>query len=135
MTSAVRYRYTDLAPTAPGLKLMPYLPITLSNGDFQLETSGLLDSGAAANVLPHSAGVQLGLVWDELERPITLTGNLAAYEASIVIGPALVAQFQPVRLTFAWTQSDNVPLILGQANFFAEFDVCFYRSRVEFSVT
>ena len=28
----------------------------------------------------------------------------------------------------------NAPLILGQANFFLEFDVCFYRSKLEFEI-
>ena len=29
---------------------------------------------------------------------------------------------------------DAVPLLLGQTNFFDEFDVCFFRSRAEFEV-
>ncbi len=29
----------------------------------------------------------------------------------------------------------EVPLLLGQANFFIEFDVCFYRSQKVFEVT
>jgi hypothetical protein len=37
-------------------------------------------------------------------------------------------------LAFAWTQASNIPLILGQANFFLEFDVCFSRVRSEFEV-
>ena len=42
--------------------------------------------------------------------------------------------FLPVRLAFAWVKSPGVPLILGQTNFFLEFDVCFYRSKLEFVV-
>ena len=30
---------------------------------------------------------------------------------------------------FAWVATGEVPLLLGQMNFFLEFDVCFYRSR------
>ncbi len=29
---------------------------------------------------------------------------------------------------------DDIPLILGQTNFFMEFDVCFYRSKLEFEI-
>jgi hypothetical protein len=36
---------------------------------------------------------------------------------------------------FAWTQATTVPLILGQVNFFMEFDVCFYRSRLQFAIS
>ncbi|WP_244913187.1 hypothetical protein [Phormidesmis priestleyi] len=39
---------------------------------------------------------------------------------------AIVGEFEPLQLVFAWTQATNVPLILGQVNFFMEFDVCFY---------
>lgn len=35
----------------------------------------------------------------------------------------------PVQLAFEWTTNQQVPLILGQVNFFTEFDVCFLRSN------
>jgi len=47
---------------------------------------------------------------------------------------AEIGDFPPVRLAFAWSRSDNVPLILGQMNFFMEFDIYFYRSQLEFEV-
>ena len=42
---------------------------------------------------------------------------------------AVVSGFPPVRLAFAWAQADAISVILGQVNFFLEFDVCFFRSR------
>ena len=39
-----------------------------------------------------------------------------------------------VRLAFAWARAENIPVILGQAYFFMEFDVCFYRSKMEFGI-
>uniref|UniRef100_UPI0030DCF34B hypothetical protein n=1 Tax=Pseudanabaena sp. UWO311 TaxID=2487337 RepID=UPI0030DCF34B len=47
---------------------------------------------------------------------------------------AKVSDFEPARLVFAWTKAPNVPLILGQVNFFMQFDVCFYRSQLSFEV-
>jgi hypothetical protein len=47
---------------------------------------------------------------------------------------AEIGEFGPTELVFAWVRSPNVPLILGQTNFFLEFDVCFYRSKLEFEV-
>jgi hypothetical protein len=47
---------------------------------------------------------------------------------------AEIGDFAPVRLAFAWTQAEKVALILGQMNFFMEFDVCFFRSKFEFDV-
>jgi hypothetical protein len=45
-----------------------------------------------------------------------------------------IGEFAPVRLAFAWVKSNQMPLILGQTNFFLEFDICFYRSTLEFEI-
>ena len=45
-----------------------------------------------------------------------------------------IGEFAPTELVFAWVRNQNVPLILGQTNFFLEFDICFYRSKSEFEV-
>jgi hypothetical protein len=47
----------------------------------------------------------------------------------------VVAGLPPVRLVFAWAQSDAVPVLLGQVNFFMEFDVCFLRKSGVFDVS
>jgi len=60
---------------------------------------------------------------------VQLTGNLATSEARVLLVSAVVGGFSPVRLAFAWSHSNAVPVILGQINFFLEFDVCFFRSR------
>jgi hypothetical protein len=65
---------------------------------------------------------------------LQLSGNLAACEARVLVVTALVGNFAPVRLAFAWARTDAVPPLLGQVNFFMEFDVCFFRSRQIFEV-
>lgn len=65
---------------------------------------------------------------------MTLTGNLADLEAKVLIVSGTVGQFPSVRLAFAWTQADDIPVILGQVNFFLEFDVCFYRTQLAFEI-
>jgi hypothetical protein len=58
-----------------------------------------------------------------------VSGNLGRYDArGIVLDVAVGSPPPPVRLAFAWTRAEHVPLILGQVNYFAEFDVCFFRS-------
>jgi hypothetical protein len=76
----------------------------------------------------------LGFVWEDEKTPLALSGNLARLPARGVLVSASVASFAPVRLVFAWTQADDVPLLLGQMNFFLAFDVCFFRARAEFEV-
>jgi len=112
----------------------PYLPIALTYQNRSLQVSGLLDTGASVNVLSYEIGLQLGAIWEEQTISVLLTGNLARFLARGLIVSAQVGQFAPVRLVFAWTQANNVPLILGRQNFFSEFDVCFYGSQLAFEV-
>jgi len=64
-----------------------------------------------------------------------LSGNLANQEARGVILIGIIEAFQAVQLVFAWTRNDDVPLILGQVNFFMTFDVCFFRTDALFEIT
>jgi len=135
MRNAQRYPFSS-ADTALGeAGFRPYLSITLVNQKSSVPTSGLLDTGATVNVLPYPVGVELGYEWGQQTTALSLTGNLAQYEARVVVVQAVVGRFEPVQLVFAWTQAVSVPLILGQVNFFMEFDVCFYRSQLQFEVS
>ena len=113
--------------------LAPVLPLTLI-GQRSISVSGLVDSGAAVNVLPYTLGVQLGFDWDQQTQSVELSGNLASVEARVIVLSAVVGTFPPVRLAIAWARTDEVSIILGQVNFFLEFDVCFFRSRAFFEV-
>lgn len=113
---------------------LPYLAIALTYRDRFVEATAMLDTGASVNVLPYDIGLQLGVVWEEQTVPIQLSGNLAQTEARGLVLSATVAEFPSVLLAFAWTQSREAPLILGHMNFFAEFDVCFYRADLAFEL-
>lgn len=113
--------------------LAPMLPLTLV-GARTIAVAGLLDTGATVNVLPYTTGVELGFVWERQSTSVKLSGNLAIADARAVIVSAVVGNFAPVRLAFAWSSVDTVPVILGQINFFLEFDVCFFRSRQHFEI-
>ena len=113
---------------------LPYLPLTLLYGEQSVAVRGLLDSGATVSVLPYQIGLALGAVWEEQETRVKLTGNLSREEARALVVRGSVGEYPAVRLAFAWTRSREVPLILGQVNFFMEFDVCFYRSQLRFEI-
>ena len=131
---AQRFPYVEIDHSFGAASALPYVPITLQHRTRKVSASGLVDSGATLNVLPYALGLELGLVWDQQTIPVRLTGNLAAAEARAVILTGIISQFPPVRLAFAWTQSSQVPLILGQVNFFMEFDVYFFRSDLAFEI-
>ncbi len=134
MVESLRLPYTAVTDARGETALRPLLSIVLSHDPRTVEASGLLDTGADVNVLPYSLGIELGLSWD-VQSPLTPpSGNLSRYEARGVVLNAVVDFFAPVRLAFAWTRAENAPLILGQVNFFMEFDVCFFRARGLFEV-
>ena len=99
---AEQYPYVEVDPAAGAASRMPYLPITLSVGSRGVTVSGLVDSGATINVLPHSVGVQLGAIWEQQTTPVRLSGNMAGVEARVLVGTGGVGKFAPVRLAFAW---------------------------------
>jgi hypothetical protein len=135
MINTERYPFLPGDPALGEASFRPYLPFALDYQGKTVTSTGLLDTGASVNVLPYSLGIDLGYEWERQTTALSLTGNLAQYEARVVIVQATVGQFDPVQLVFAWTQATNVPLILGQVNFFMEFDVCFYRSQLEFAIS
>lgn len=97
------------------------LPLTLTYGGTTVETTGLLNTGADLNVLPYHLGFTMGGNWETARTGLRLSGNLARYEARGVLVSCTVGQLAVVQLVFAWTQAENVPLLLGQVNFPAEF--------------
>jgi hypothetical protein len=135
MVDAHRFPYKIIDSSLGMVDRMPYLPLTLSIDDQALNTEGLLDTGASVNVLPYELGIQLGLIWENETLSVVLAGNLARFEARAVVVDAQVSSFPRVNLAFAWTRATDVPLILGQANFFFEFEVCFFRARSEFEIS
>jgi len=130
----MRFRYSTTDPSQSELDSLPRLALVLRHGTRVVNAVGLLDSGATVNVLPYRYGIQLGAAWNEQQATIRLAGNLGSVAAQPFFPMADIGDFPPVRLAFAWSQRDDVPLILGQMNFFMEFDVCFYRSQFEFEV-
>ncbi|MGK7925874.1 MAG: aspartyl protease family protein [Spirulina sp.] len=134
MVESQRFSYKIIDRDLGMVDRMPYLPLTLNLNDRSSNVEGLLDTGASVNVLPYELGRELGLIWEDETLSVLLAGNLAQFEARAVVVNVRVSSFPTVDLAFAWTQATNVPLILGQANFFFEFDVCFFRGRSEFEI-
>lgn len=130
----MRLRYSTTSPAQNEFDSLPRLPLLLRREDQSIEAIGLVDSGATVNVLPYELGLQLGGVWDDRRAVIQLAGNLGSQAAMAFFAIAQIGEFPPTELLFAWTKRPNTPLILGQTNFFLEFDVCFYRSKLEFEV-
>jgi hypothetical protein len=130
----MRFKYSTTDPSQNEFDSLPRLPLVLRSDSQSVEVVGLVDSGSTVNVLPYEVGIRLGATWDDRKATLRLAGTLGNLNAIPLFVTAQVGEFARVRLAFAWVQSNNVPLILGQTNFFMEFEVCFYRSKLEFEV-
>ena len=134
MPTSVQIPYLPVKNARDEIAWRPILPLTLTHQGKSLQISALVETGADVNVLPYRVGLDLGMVWDSAGRNLELSGNLANYEARGVILRATIGQFLPIRLAFAWTHAENIPLLLGQMNFLIEFNVCFYSFRRFFEI-
>jgi hypothetical protein len=134
MIQPIKFPFISVNPALGEAGFRPILPIALTNSDRVVMAEGLLDTGAMVNVLPYKIGLELGFVWNKQNVPLDLAGNLAQYEARAVFVQAIVGQLEPVRLVLAWKRATGIQLLLGQVNFFMEFDVCFHRSQLNFEV-
>jgi hypothetical protein len=130
----MRFQYSTTSPSQNEFDSLPRLPLLLRRENQEIEAVGLVDSGATVNVLPNEFGLELGGIWDDRKAIIQLAGNLSNQPAIPFSAIAHIGEFPPTELLFAWVKRPNTPLILGQTNFFLEFDVCFYRSKMEFEV-
>lgn len=130
----MRFRYSTNDPSQNDFDNLPRVPIILRRESHTIETLGLVDSGATIDVMPYEVGLQLGATWDDSKAIVQLAGNLGNQSAIPFFAMVQVGDLPHIQLAFAWTKSLNAPLILGQTNFFMEFDVCFYRSKMEFEV-
>lgn len=134
MLESQRFPFVEARDVYGDLDVVPRLPLTLSYGEKHIEVLGLLDTAASINVLPYSVGRALGAIWENQTLSVQLAGNLAPVEAQGLALSSQINDFASVRLVFAWSQTDDIPILLGRMNFFQEFDVCFYRSQMFFEV-
>lgn len=127
-----RYPYTQ-TQVFPGLKGgLPFVPITLTAHEHSVGVSALVDSGSVVNVLPYDVGLELGLIWEAQTFSLPVGGLLRGTPAFGVLFTGHLENFPPLVLAFAWTQKSrsDVPVILGQVNFFQEVYPILFNGKV-----
>jgi hypothetical protein len=134
VSSPIQFPFVSRGTGGPVPDLAPLLPIQLTRAGITLDVVGLVDSGASVSVLPWSVGLQFGVDWTSLTIPCVVGGSAGGIPGKFLVVNGTVASLPTIQLAFAWVRSDAVPLILGQTNFFLEFDIAFYRHRGIFTV-
>ncbi len=134
MTDRLIYPYVERMEYVPDGVARPFLPVTIRYGQSVIQTWALLDSGSDINVLPYQLGVELGARWDSRGTNQELQGIGGGIEARTLDADLYVDGWPTVGQTFAWARDDDVPVILGQFNFFQKVNVCFHGSRNVFEL-
>ena len=135
MPETIRFPFAKSITGAGETKLRPVMPLTLERQGRRITAAARIDSGADVSVLPYSVGLALGANWDEEQPGAFLTGNLARLETRTLGLGLSIGSNRPVGVVFAWVLSDDIPMLLGQYNFFDAFNACFFRGDGYFEVT
>lgn len=85
-------------------------------------------------MLPYQLGLDLGADWDTRGDIEGLQGIGGGVEAKKFVADLYVEVWPSIRQIFAWARNDEIPVILGQIDFFQKVNVCFHRSRNFFEV-
>lgn len=134
MPSGEQFSYTVTQREMGVAGVAPILKATLSVLGKSIEVEALIDSGARISLLPFGVGLNLGLNWDAEKIEARIAGAFGESTSKLVTASLRFSRFPPVRMVFAWSKSNDTPLVLGQTNFFMEFDICFHWSRDIFDV-
>jgi hypothetical protein len=134
VSSTAQFPYLYRGGSGVVSDLAPLLPIRLDRDRVSLDVVALVDSGATISVLPWSVGLRFGVDWDSLNVPCPIGGGAGSIPGKVLIVYGTVPPFPTVPLVFSWVQSDNVRIILGQTNFFLNFDVFFFRAQSYFEI-
>jgi hypothetical protein len=113
----------------------PMLQVTLSNGSMHQQIVCLVDSGADECLFHASIGRSLGIDLENGTRKVFdgIAGSIEAYMHPVEIQ---IQDFpERVQIEAAFTDSDGVHAILGQAGFFENFKICFERYRWKIEIT
>jgi hypothetical protein len=112
----------------------PVLPIQLHHHERIVRAEALVDSGASISILPYEVGQALGLNWETSAQGVEIKGRVRAENSRKILVGLEVAPFESFLNLFLWVKDSEIPLVLGQINFFAHFDIRFSASKQIFSL-
>jgi hypothetical protein len=116
------------------LSVFPMLPIQLHSKSRVVNKVALVDSGAGMSVLPFDVGNELNLEWDKLAIGSGLGNQIKPEDSRFVFLDLIVEPFKPFKNLFLWVNTNDIRLVLGQANFLAHFDVLLCARKQEFTL-
>lgn len=134
MSSPVRFPFIPKPGGSGALDTAPYLPFEISSANASFPVMGLLDSGTTFSVIPYDLGLRLGLNWSSFAHSVVLGGSVKGSVAKLVPLTVTIPPFAPETQLFAWSPTNTVPILLGTASFFFNFDVFLCRRHSYFEI-
>lgn len=120
-----RYAYTP--------QLLPWITVDIMTNERLLPgVRAVVDSGTSVNLLPHHVGLSLGLEWGSPIFP-----NIGKVRGRDCVGVKLglgVKEFGAYVMRFAWSPDNDIPVLLGQVDFFQHFGIYFEASEQYFTL-
>lgn len=129
MADRLEFEYIVADWFVPDGDIRPFLPVILRYQEKSIQTLALVDSGADMNVMPLKTGTDLGLSWEQSSNDFELHGLAETLPAKAVAVDLEIGSWPSLKMAFAWSAQDEMPVILGQGNFFEMVDICFLRSQ------
>lgn len=135
MSVSERFQYV-LKPGGNGpVDMFPLLPMRLALGSRAIDVMALIDSGATISSLPYDLGLTFGQSWNRLPQQLFVGGAHGSAPAKRLDLMATIGSLPPRLLAFAWVNTNNYPLVLGNADFFFNFDVTLCRRHSYFDIS
>ncbi len=134
MSTPTRFPFLPRPAGSGSLDLAPLLPACLSRNGVDVDLVGLVDSGSSFSILPFDIGARFGLPWNSLPHALTLGGIGRGIPAKMIALHMTFGPIGPVSQLFAWANSNDLPIVFGQATFFMNFDVFFFRAQSYFEI-
>jgi hypothetical protein len=134
MSSPARFPYLPRGTGSGPHDLVPLLPARLSRGGIDVDVMALVDSGSSFSVLPYDVGARFGFDWSRLPNSLILAGPGGGRPAKVIALDLTFGPFGPVSQLFAWSRTNDTPVLFGQITFFLNFDVFFFRAQGHFEI-
>ncbi len=121
-------------PKAPWIPL-PLLKVRLSHKNQSIKVNALVDSGANASIFHSSLAEALGLDLSSglKQEFFGISGHgITAYFHLVKL--QIVGSLDELELAVAFTESDGVGALLGQADFFQNYQIKFERYKEQMEI-
>lgn len=124
----MHFNYKSVRRPNGGFVKCPMVPVTITgNSAMRIEFMALLDSGADLSVIPKDVAELLNLdIHKETSKSKGIGGDVNVINTNLLVNISKGHESYNINLPVQIIlNNENIPVILGRAGFFDEFDILF----------